>query len=393
MRNAAIIVAAGRGRRAAKAGALPKQYLPLGGQMVLTRSLAAFVNHPEIDAVLPVIHADDLALFAQSVATLNSPKLMNPVTGGESRQQTVVAGLEALASHRVKHVLIHDAARPFVSARIIAEAISALSAHRACLTALPLSDTLKSEKNGLVERTISRDGLWRAQTPQAFHFSAILDAHRSAAAQGLNDFTDDAAIAEWHGIDVALSPGSERNIKLTNAEDFHLAEQFLKQNVGEFRNGTGFDVHAFEPGDAVILCGVEIPHNRKLKGHSDADVGLHALTDALLGAVGLGDIGHHFPPSDARWKDADSSRFLIHAAKLLARKDARIVNVDVTLICENPKIGPYREAMRARVAQILALDIDRVSIKATTTEGLGFTGRAEGIAAMASATIEITPKE
>lgn len=393
MHNAAIIVAAGRGRRAAEAGSLPKQYLPLNGQMVLTRSLAAFLDHDRIDLVLPIIHADDSALFEQSAAGLNSPKLMPPVTGGENRQQSVLAGLEALASSPIKHVLIHDAARPLVSGKMIAQAIDLLSRHSACLAALPLSDTLKSGKDGLVSGTVSRDGLWRAQTPQGFHFSAILDAHRSAATQGLSDFTDDAAIAEWHGMDVALSLGSERNIKLTHAEDFQLAEQLLKRGRSEFRSGTGFDVHAFEPGDAVILCGVKIPFERKLKGHSDADVGLHALTDALLGAIGAGDIGHHFPPSDAQWKDADSSHFLRYTGKLLADNGAHIVNVDVTLICETPKIGRYREAMRSHIAQTLGLSVDRVSVKATTTEGLGFTGRAEGIAAIASATVEMTQKD
>ncbi len=394
MLNAAIIVAAGRGSRAAGAGAKPKQYLPVAGKPVLLRSLSAFIDHDSIGLVQSVIHADDRDLYDETVRELSSAKLLPPVSGGQSRQQSVLAGLRALNPHRPDTVLIHDAARPFAPAAVIGGVIDCLKDEVACLAGLPLSDTLKSEENGHVARTISRDGLWRAQTPQGFHFEAILAAHEKAAAAGREDFTDDAAIAEWQGLNVALVMGSERNVKLTTAEDFELAERFLagEAHWRETRTGTGFDVHAFEPGDHVVLCGVRVPHEGKLAGHSDADVGLHALTDALLGTIGAGDIGQHFPPSDPKWKGTDSSVFLAHTAHLLAEAGARIVHVDVTLICERPKIGPHRDTMRSRVAEILGITPDRVSVKATTTEGLGFTGRREGIAAMASATVELQRK-
>ena len=391
MLNAAIIVAAGRGSRAAAAGARPKQYLPVAGTPLLARSLSAFLDHDGIAMVQPVIHADDRALYHEAAGALSSPKLLAPVSGGPNRQQSVLAGLRALKPHAPGAVLIHDAARPLVSAAVIGRVIDCLQREAGCLAALPLTDTLKAEVGGHVERTIGRDRLWRAQTPQGFHFEAILQAHERAAATGREDFTDDAAIAEWQGLGVALVMGSERNVKLTTAEDFQLAERFLAGEAfgREMRTGTGLDVHAFEPGDHVMLCGIRIPHEAKLAGHSDADVGLHAITDALLGTIGAGDIGQHFPPSDPQWKGADLSIFLAQAQKLLAAAGARIVHIDLTVICERPKIGPHREAMRARIAAILGIAIDRVSVKATTTEGLGFTGRREGIAAMASATIEL----
>ncbi len=388
MRTVVIVVAAGRGLRAG--GEMPKQYQALGGASVIARSIAAFTSHRGIDAVLPVIHKDDRDLFARACAAAGS-KCLAPVGGGATRQESVLAGLEALASHRPERVLIHDAARPLVAPDIIDRAFAALDSHAACLAALPVSDTLKQEADGLSVRTVDRSGLWRAQTPQGFHFAAILAAHRAARDAARTDFTDDASIAEWHGLPVALVAGSERNIKLTTPEDFDLAERLLS-DAGrgvETRHGSGFDVHAFEPGDHVVLCGVRVPHDAALKGHSDADVGLHALTDALLGAIGAGDIGDHFPPSDMQWCGAESGQFLRHAASLVAAKGGRIVHLDVTLICERPKIGPHKEAMRTRIADLLGLDIGRVSVKATTTEGLGFTGRREGIAAMASATVEL----
>lgn len=393
MPNTAIIVAAGRGTRAAGAGAGPKQYFLLGGRPVLARSLAAFLEHEAVDFVQPVIHADDGSFYAEAIAGLSSPKLLPPVHGGENRQQSVCAGLRALVAFKPRNVLIHDAARPFVASAVISRAIGALSRHRACLAAVPVADTLKAEVDGLVVRTVDRKGLWRAQTPQGFDFATILAAHEAAAERGRADFTDDAAIAEWQGVPVALVQGSERNIKLTTAEDFELAESLLRAGAPllETRTGTGFDVHGFEPGDHVMLCGVRVPHDARLKGHSDADVALHALTDALLGAIGAGDIGQHFPPSDERWKRADSALFLRHAVSLVAERLGRIINADVTIICERPKIGPHREAMRARVAEILGVATKRVSVKATTTEGLGFTGRREGIAAMATASVEIPP--
>jgi 2-C-methyl-D-erythritol 4-phosphate cytidylyltransferase/2-C-methyl-D-erythritol 2,4-cyclodiphosphate synthase len=395
MPNAVIIVAAGRGTRAAGADQKPKQYVEIGGKAVLARSIEAFLDNERIHLVQPVIHPGDRDLYEAATRALLSPKLLTPVAGGRNRQQSVLAGLEALRASAPSNVLIHDAARPFLAVPVIDRVINALQEAAAVLAALPLSDTLKAEQNGLVTRTVSRDGLWRAQTPQGFRFPAILEAHQAAALAGREDFTDDAAIAEWRGLDVAIVLGAERNIKLTTKEDFELADHLLATGRAslEMRTGTGFDVHAFEPGDQVMLCGVAIPHDMGLAGNSDADVGLHALTDALLGTVGAGDIGHHFPPSDPQWKGADSSLFLSHTAKLLRENGARIVNVDVTLICERPKIGPYAKAMRARIGEILGIGTDRVSVKATTTEGLGFTGRREGIAAMASATVETERKD
>lgn len=391
MDNAAIVVAAGRGTRARSD--TPKQYRLLGGASVLARSLRAYLDHPAIHAVQAVIHPDDMPRYEAIAAALGSPKLLKPVLGGDSRQQSVLAGLDALQARQPRKVLIHDAARPLVSAEIIGRAIDALEAAPACLAALPIADTLKAETGGHVSQTLDRRGLWRAQTPQGFHFQAILDAHRAAAAEGAADFTDDASIAEWRGLAVALVLGSERNIKLTTPEDFDMAERLLAANTPalprEIRHGTGFDVHAFEAGAHVVLCSVHVPHVQALKGHSDADVGLHALTDAVLGAIGAGDIGDHFPPSDMRWRGAESGQFLRHAAGLVAERGGRIIHLDVTLICESPKIGPHKEAMRSAVATLLGLDPGRVSIKATTTEGLGFTGRREGIAAMASATVEL----
>lgn len=395
MANAAIIVAAGRGTRAAGSDGKPKQYAEIGGKTVLARSIEAFLRHDRISLVQPVIHPGDGSLYDAATAGLRSPKLLAPVAGGQNRQQSVLAGLEALGPSASTNVLIHDAARPFLAAPVIDRVIDALQSADAVLAALPVSDTLKAEQSGKVARTVSREGLWRAQTPQGFRFSAIVEANRAAALGGREDFTDDAAIAEWHGMEVAIVLGAERNIKLTTREDFELADLLLGTGraVLETRTGTGFDVHAFEAGNQVMLCGIAIPHDSGLAGHSDADVGLHALTDALLGAIGAGDIGHHFPPSDPQWKGADSSHFLKHTAKLLRENGARVVNVDVTLICERPRIGPHVQAMRARIGDILGVGVERVSVKATTTEGLGFTGRREGIAAMASATVEMQRKD
>jgi 2-C-methyl-D-erythritol 4-phosphate cytidylyltransferase/2-C-methyl-D-erythritol 2,4-cyclodiphosphate synthase len=399
MLNAAIIVAAGRGVRASSAGGGPKQYWRIAGQPVLLHSLRAFLNHDTIDLVQPVIHADDGTLYQAALAGISSPKLLPPVHGGANRQASVLAGLRALASHAPDTVLIHDAARPFVTAEIIARVLAGLGDTPGCLAALPVSDTLKAEANGRVSRTVPRDGLWRAQTPQGFHFGVILAAHERAAADGRSDFTDDAAIAEWQDVPVSLVLGSERNAKLTTPEDFELAQRIHAGAGGavlmmETRTGTGFDVHAFAAGgDHVMLCGVAVPHDASLSGHSDADVGLHALTDALLGAICDGDIGQHFPPTDPQWRGADSSVFLRHAAGLVRQAGGRVVHADVTLICESPKVGPHRERMRARIAEILDVDAGRVSVKATTTEQLGFTGRREGIAAMAAATVELTRKD
>lgn len=380
-RVAAVIVAGGRGVRAG--GGLPKQYRRLAGQPVLRHTVAAFAGHGRVDSVQVVIHPDDRALYEQAVAGLD---VRTPVFGGDTRQASVLAGLEALADAAPTVVLIHDAARAFVSAAVIDGVVDAvLATGDGAIPALPVTDTLK-RGGDVVEATVDRAGLNRAQTPQGFPYSTILAAHQRAREEAL---TDDAAVAEAAGLAVRLVAGEEDNVKLTTAEDFARAEARLSGALGDVRTGTGFDVHRFEPGDHVWLCGVRVPHSEGLKGHSDADVGLHAITDAILGALGAGDIGEHFPPTDARWKDAASDRFLAHAGQLVAERGGTVAHVDVTLICERPRLGPHKPAMVARVADILGLDASRVSVKATTTEKLGFTGRGEGIAAQAVATLRL----
>ena len=379
MNVVALIVAAGRGSRAGPGA--PKQYRELGGVPVLRRTLAAFAAHPGIDGILTVIHGDDRAEYEAAAAGL--PKLLPPCLGGASRQASVLAGLEALAAQMPTLVLIHDGARPFVSASLISDCIEALATHRGVLVALPVTDTLRRSVKGLAGPTVPRDALWRAQTPQGFRFDVILDAHRRMTDHA---FTDDAEVAMAAEVDVAMIEGDDDNIKITDAADMARAARILTRG-GEARTGTGFDVHKFGPGDHVWLCGVRVSHTAGLIGHSDADVGLHALTDAILGAIGAGDIGKHFPPEEMKWEGAASDIFLAHAGNLAARAGARISNLDVTLICERPKIGPHTESMRDRVAEILGLERERVSVKATTTEGLGFTGRNEGIAAQAVATL------
>ena len=378
MNVAAIIVAAGRGVRAG--GEVPKQYRALAGKPVLRHTAEAFTRHPSVDRVLVVHNPADQVLYDAAVGDL---ELLPPVAGGASRQDSVRNGLQALAAPEAPEVvLIHDAARAFVSPEVIQTVIDA-AADGGAIPALPVVDTLKRAEDGAtITETVSRNGLWRAQTPQGFPFAAILAAHEAAAGEEL---TDDSAVAERAGIAVTVVPGAEENIKLTTQQDFDRAERALAGT--ETRTGMGYDVHRFGPGDHVMLCGIAVPHSHGLIGHSDADAGLHALTDALLGAIGAGDIGDHFPPSDPKWSGAPSDVFLKHAAELVAARGGRIVNLDLTLICERPKIGPHRETMRARVSEIAGTSEDRVSIKATTTERLGFTGREEGIAAQAIATI------
>lgn len=377
----ALVVAAGRGSRVG--GDLPKQYLDLGGRPVLRHTLAAFATNPGVSAVRAVIHPDDRPLYDAAAAGLS---VLAPVSGGASRQESVRLGLESLAGLDPDLVLIHDGARPFVDADIIGRAVAALDDHPGALVAVPLADTLKRGADGMVTATIDRTALWRAQTPQAFRFRDILDAHRTAA--GGPELTDDAAVAERASLPVALVMGAEDNFKITTAADLDRARRLVQaRSQGETRTGSGFDVHRFAPGTGVWLCGVLVPHGETLAGHSDADVALHALTDAVLGAIAAGDIGHHFPPSDDRWKGAPSHLFLSHAAGLVTALGGRIVAVDVTIVCERPKVGPHRAAMQARTAEILGLARNRVSIKATTTEGLGFAGRREGIAAQATATV------
>ena len=359
---------------------------------MLARTIGAFAYHPKVDEVIVVIHPEDTTLYERASQGFDD-RLRPPVAGGPRRQDSVHAGLEALADRPPREVLIHDAARPFVDGGLIDRVVGSLGLHTAALPGLPVTDTLKRESGGHVVGTLDRDGLWRAQTPQGFRFDAILAAHRAAARDEHATFTDDAGIAEWFGLDAALVEGSEENRKLTSAEDIESADELLKlraaHGLGTLRVGSGYDVHAFGPGDAVILCGVRIPHQKKLVGHSDADVGMHALTDALLGTIADGDIGVHFPPSDARWRGAASELFLKDASDRLRARGGAIVHVDLTFLCEAPRIGPHRDAMRAKLAEILGLELSQISIKATTNEGLGFIGRGEGIAAMATATVRL----
>ena len=326
-------------------------------------------------------------MYHESLAGLSSGKLLQPVPGGATRQLSVAAGLDALAQLSPDAVLIHDAARPFISSNCIAGTISALELFDGAIAAAPVTDTLKRGEGGMISGTVSREGLWRAQTPQTFRFQKILEAHRAAAETAQTDFTDDAAIAEWAGLTVALVENASENMKITTAGDLAMADLIATRGAADVRCGTGFDVHAFAEGDHVTLCGIKIPHTQGFEAHSDGDAGLHALTDALLGTIGAGDIGDHFPPSDPQWRGADSAIFLTHAVKLVTARGGRITNADLTLICERPKIGPHREAMRARMAELLGVERERVSVKATTSEGLGFTGRQEGIAALATATV------
>ncbi|MEZ5844203.1 MAG: bifunctional 2-C-methyl-D-erythritol 4-phosphate cytidylyltransferase/2-C-methyl-D-erythritol 2,4-cyclodiphosphate synthase [Hyphomicrobiaceae bacterium] len=392
MSSAALIVAAGRGTRATRADGRPKQYVSIGGAPVLARTIAAFAG---CDTIQVVIHPGDAesyraaAVAAERLAPGVRARLREPVPGGATRQASVRAGLEALVERSPDLVLIHDAARPFVTAAEIDAVLTALATQTAAILALPLSDTLKrADADGRITGTISRDGLWRAMTPQGFHFAPILAAHRAAAAAGRDDLTDDAAVAELADLPVALVPGLAGNVKLTTAEDLDLAERaFCSPAVAYVRTGTGFDVHRFCGGDHVWLCGVRIAHTHGVEAHSDGDVGLHALTDALLGAIGDGDIGQHFPPSDPEWKGAASHLFLADAARRVRERGGRVSNVDVTILCEAPRIGPHREAMRARIAEVLGIEVERVGLKATTTERMGFTGRGEGLAAMAVATV------
>lgn len=378
----ALIVAAGRGSRAG--GGLPKQYRPLLGRSLLAHAVAPFLTHPKVDSVVVVIHPDDEALYEAATAGLNLP---SPIMGGATRQRSVRAGLEALAAHGApRYVLIHDAARPFTPADAISRVLDALNTHPAAVPVLAVADSLKRVQNGVVTASVPRDGLMRVQTPQGFHFEHLLHAHR-AASEG---FTDDAGIMEATGLQVAAVAGHEDLFKVTETDDFSRAQRHLLGLHADVRVASGYDVHRFAPGDHVMLGGVRVPHDMSLEGHSDADVALHALTDALLGAVVAGDIGQSFPPSDPKWKGADSALFLTHARNRVAAAGGLIAHVDLTIICERPKVGPHRGAMRARIAELLQIDVARVSVKATTTEGLGFTGRREGIAAHAVTTVRLS---
>ncbi len=377
----ALVLAAGRGTRFG--GTLPKQYLPLGGSSVLRHAVEAFARHPRVDGVLVTIRPEDREAYDRALAGLD---LLPPVAGGAERQDSVRLGLEALAPHRPKLVLIHDGARPFPDTRLIDRVLDALDRAPAAIPGLPLGDTIKRVSGETITGTIDRTGLWRVQTPQGFHFDAILEAHRRVAGQAL---TDDAAVAEAAGIAPLVVAGGEANLKVTTTDDLNAAERLIAARQGDVRVGQGFDVHPFGPGDGLMVCGVWLPHDAGVVGHSDADVGLHALTDAVLGAIGAGDIGMHFPPSDPQWKGASSDRFLAHAVGLVRAKGGGVAALDVTIICERPRIGPHRAAMVERIAAIAGVAPDRVSVKATTTERLGFTGRGEGIAAQAVATVRL----
>ncbi len=390
----ALVVAAGRGTRAG--GDLPKQYQSIGDECVLRRTLRLFAEHPAITAVLTVIHSDDSDLFEDAARGL--PKIIAPVSGGASRQASVRAGLNALTARAPDTVLVHDAARPFASASLIARAVEAAQVSGAAIPVLAVTDTIKQvDADGWVTATLPRDALRQVQTPQAFNYWALRAAHATAATAGVDDLTDDAAVMEWAGRLVSTFEGEATNVKLTTAADMDRARAAAQPAEGlpsladlpDVRTGTGFDVHAFGNGDHVMLGGVAIPHAFGLAGHSDADVGLHALTDAVLGALCDGDIGAHFPPSDPQWKGASSDRFLAYAVEKVTARGGRIAHLDLTLICEAPKVGPHRDAIRAAVARITGVPEGRISVKATTTEKLGFTGRREGIAAMASATVRL----
>jgi 2-C-methyl-D-erythritol 4-phosphate cytidylyltransferase/2-C-methyl-D-erythritol 2,4-cyclodiphosphate synthase len=382
---AAVIVAAGRGSRAG--GDMPKQFRPIGGDSMLRRALSIFVEHGEVSAVQPVVHSDDLELYRKEAVRLD---LLPPVFGGATRQCSVRAGLEALAAHQPAIVLIHDAARPFASAQLVSRAIAAAERSGAAIPALAVTDTVKTvDAAGWVDKTLDRNTVRLVQTPQSFAFPALLEAHHRAAAAGREDFTDDAALAEWAGLKVSVFAGEPGNIKITNEGDFARAESMAFATLGDVRTGTGIDVHAFGPGDHVTLGGIRIAHDRALVGHSDADVALHALVDAILGALAEGDIGAHFSPSDPQWRNASSDRFLAFAVERVKARGGRIAHLDLTLVCEAPKIGPHRDAMRAEIARLAHIAIERVAVKATTSERLGFTGRGEGIAAYATATVRL----
>ncbi len=378
MTTTALIVAAGSGRRL---GGLPKQYQLLAGLSMLRRSILAFQAHPKISAVRVVINPAHQSLYDEAVEGLN---LSSPIAGGETRQESVLRGLDAI--EQTQNVLIHDAARPFVSNAVINRVIESLNTHQGATPALHVVDSLRTGET-FITGDLPREHAWRVQTPQGFHYQVIRAAHH--AVQG--NYSDDVAVAMANGVNVALVEGDEDNFKVTTTADWARAENMIQTRLVP-RTGFGYDVHRFGnnadgSSNHIWLCGICIAHDNGLLGHSDADVGLHALTDALLGALCNGDIGQHFPPGDPEWRGAPSWKFLDHASALVAKAGGFVTHVDVTIICERPKVGPHREAMRARIAEILKLDVAKVSVKATTTEGLGFTGRQEGMAAQAVATL------
>jgi 2-C-methyl-D-erythritol 4-phosphate cytidylyltransferase/2-C-methyl-D-erythritol 2,4-cyclodiphosphate synthase len=388
MTVAAVIVAAGFGLRAG--GEQPKQYQSLSGKPVIWWALKAFCEHPLISFVQPVIGENHLHLFKAAVSDL---ALEPAVMGGNTRQDSCRIGIETLERRNPKRVLIHDAARPFVSADIIDRVVAGLDDHAAVVPGLPISETLKRTSEGVIAETVDRRNMWVAQTPQGFDYARILEAHRKALLQGINDFTDDAAVAAFAGMTVAMVMGAEDNRKLTTMQDLEGADRAMRARqfagLGDIRTGQGIDIHAFAPGDHIVLCGVPIPHTHRLAGHSDADAALHALTDAILGAIGEADIGTHFPPTDQRWKDAPSTIFVSRAMELLAARGGRVAHADLTILCEEPRIAPRIGAMKAILGPLLGIASERIAIKATTTEGLGFIGQKEGLAAFATVTVRL----
>ena len=384
MRTAGLIVAAGRGQRLG--GEQPKQYRMLGRHAVLRHAVEALLAHRGIGVLRVVINPQDRPHYDAAMAGLEDPRLGPPIAGGETRAASVRAGLEALAGEAPDAVLIHDAARPFVTGEVVAAVLTGLDAAEAVLPALPLVDALWEAEDGFADRPARRDRRWRAQTPQGFRFGAILAAHRAHAGARGGTAADDAEVARAAGIKVRLVPGDEANFKITTAADLERARA-RSGGAMDIRTGNGFDVHAFGPGDRVTLCGVAIPFERGLVGHSDADVGMHALTDAIFGALAEGDIGQWFPPSEPAWEGAASEIFLRKAVGRSAERGFSVSHLDCTLICEAPRIGQHAAAMRQRLAEIAGISPERISVKATTSERLGFTGRGEGIAALATATL------
>lgn len=392
----ALITACGRGNRFSNGEGIPKQYLQLAGVPLLRHSILAFLNHPKIDDVICVIHPEDIDLYEEAAAGLD---LLNPVFGGDTRQASIRQGLETLREYNPAKVLIHDGVRPFVSKRVINGILEKLETHPAVIPAVAVEDTLKKYSDGKIEWTLERENLWRAQTPQGFIYEDILNSH--IAFKDLN-FTDDSALNEYAGIPVAIVPGSQNNFKITTVEDYERAKRMISmliKNVKEEnRCGMGFDVHAFrerkkDENNLIRLCGIDMEFEKKIDAHSDGDVGIHATIDALLGAIGQGDIGEHFPPTDMKWKNIDSREMLKTIKHLLVKKGATILNLDITLICEKPKVSKFKNQMKEEMAKVLGIAASRVNIKATTTEKLGFTGREEGIAAQAIASIWMTITE
>lgn len=384
MKIGAVVVAAGSGSRAG--GEKPKQYQNIGGRPVLWWTLKAFSDHPRVAVTQPVIGPDQADFFAEAAGNL---AVEPPITGGATRQDSCRLGIEALARHGVTHVLIHDAARPFLSAELIDRVIAGLATHQGAIPGIAVADTLKKASNGTIERTIDRASLWAVQTPQGFAYDAICAAHEKARASGQTQLTDDAAVAEFAGLSIAIVAGSPENRKMTTPEDLAEADRTLNRSLTDIRTGLGIDIHPFAPGDHVMLCGVRIEHSHRLAGHSDADAALHALTDAILGAIGEGDIGTFFPPSDPQWKDAPSSIFLAKAVDLVRARGGRIGNADIAILAEVPRISPHLTRMKATLAPLLGITEDRIAIKATTAEKLGFVGRREGITAFANVTVRL----